>query len=291
MVASVHKPGVGSEQAVQGRSGGVIVELYDYGGTTGQLQIEAFHYLSAPGEAEEYPLPTLALGMSEEPAAGDTGLQDEDARALQLSDPELEERLRAEFDFQLGEETRRAFEAGRQKGVEEGRLTEREVQNSLRAQSEGEKIRQMSQLVINFEQSSQRFMERVEHEVVELALSIAARILRREAQMDPLLLTGAVRVALGQLSGSTKVRLKVPATDLDLWQQAILLLPNLTVKPEVVAGEGMRLGDCLIETQFGSVDLGVRAQLGEIERGFFDRAKRKVKPAEMEAAEHEGVRA
>jgi flagellar biosynthesis/type III secretory pathway protein FliH len=34
----------------------------------------------------------------------------------------------------------------------------------------------------------------------------------------------------------------------------------------------MRLGDCVIETRMGSVDLGIRAQLGEIERGFFDRA-------------------
>jgi hypothetical protein len=34
----------------------------------------------------------------------------------------------------------------------------------------------------------------------------------------------------------------------------------------------MRLGECLIETELGSVDLGIRSQLGEIERGFFDRA-------------------
>jgi flagellar assembly protein FliH len=34
----------------------------------------------------------------------------------------------------------------------------------------------------------------------------------------------------------------------------------------------MRLGDCVIETEMGSVDLGIRSQLGEIERGFFDRA-------------------
>ena len=59
-----------------------------------------------------------------------------------------------------------------------------------------------------------RYFEAVEHEVVKLALAVAARILRREAQMDPLLLTGAVRVALGQLSASTQVRSRVPAADL-----------------------------------------------------------------------------
>lgn len=90
--------------------------------------------------------------------------------------------------------------------------------------------------------------------------------------MDPLLLTGAVRVALGQLSGSTQVRVRVPPADLELWSEALALLPKLRVKPEVLAGEGMRLGDCVIETELGSVDIGIRAQLGEIERGFFDRA-------------------
>jgi flagellar assembly protein FliH len=90
--------------------------------------------------------------------------------------------------------------------------------------------------------------------------------------MDPLLLTGAVRVALGQLSGSTQVRLRVPPGELDLWTETIALLPNLAVQPAVLAGTGMRLGDCVIETDLGSVDLGIRSQLGEIERGFFDRA-------------------
>jgi flagellar assembly protein FliH len=127
-------------------------------------------------------------------------------------------------------------------------------------------------LIESFIQERDRYLRAVEHEVVNLALAVAARILRREAQMDPLLLTGAVRVALGQLSGSTQVRLRVPVAELDLWTEAIALVPNLAVKPVVIAGEGMRLGDCVIETDLGSVDLGIRAQLGEIERGFFDRA-------------------
>jgi flagellar assembly protein FliH len=109
--------------------------------------------------------------------------------------------------------------------------------------------------------------------------------------MDPLLLTGAVRVALGQLAESTEVRLRVPADDLELWAEAIKLLPNLASKPTLVAGEGMRLGDCEIEAGVGSVDLGIRAQLGEIERGFFDRARGALKTraaSREEAAETVG---
>ena len=179
---------------------------------------------------------------------------------------------RVEFDKRLAEETRRAFEGGREKGRQEGRQAEREAQAGAQAEAAQQRTRQAAEMVESFAQERDRFLRSVEHEVVELALAVSARILRREAQMDPLLLTGAVRVALGQLSGSTQVRLRVPPGELDLWAEAMALAPNLALRPTVLAGEGMRLGDCVVETELGTVDLGIRSQLGEIERGFFDRA-------------------
>jgi len=243
-------------------------------------RIEVFEYPSGPEGAEvessswegwaaaEQP----AQRVSEAPLPSDTGAE------------ELKAGLHAEFDRRMVEETRRAFEAGREKGLKEGRQAEREAQTAAQSAGEKQRARQGAELVERFAQERESYMRAVEHEVVELALAVSARILRREAQMDPLLLTGAVRVALGQLSGSTQVRLKVPASELDLWIEAIGLVPNLAVKPAVVAGEGMRLGDCVIETDLGSVDLGIRAQLGEIERGFFDRAGGRKEPAMGPAA-------
>jgi flagellar assembly protein FliH len=178
---------------------------------------------------------------------------------------------RFEIDRRMAEETRRSFEAGREQGRVEGRQAEREAQAVAVVAAERERIRKASELVERFARERERYFADVEREVVGLALAIAARILRREAQMDPLLLTGAVRVALGQLSASSPAQLVVPPTELDLWKDTIAHAPNLTVKPEVVAGEGMRLGECIIKTDLGSVDLGLRSQLGEIERGFFDR--------------------
>jgi flagellar assembly protein FliH len=172
----------------------------------------------------------------------------------------------------LVEETRRSFEAGRERGRQEGKQLEQEAHASaLAAEAEHYKT-QLVTLTKSFAAERDRFLSAIEQETVKLALAVAARILRREAQMDPLLLTGAVRVALGQLAGTTEVKLKVPAEELDLWTEAIAHIPNLALKPTVEAGEGMRLGDCAIESKVGSVDLGIRAQLAEIERGFFDRA-------------------
>jgi len=178
----------------------------------------------------------------------------------------------ANLEQRLAEETRRSFESGRERGRLEGRQAERDAYAAELQAIEERRTRQAAELVSSFAQARDQYLQVVEQEVVRLALAIAARILRREAQMDPLLLTGAVRVALGQLSGSTEVKLQVPVAELELWTTAIALIPNLALKPIVIAGEDMRLGDCRIETAQGSVDLGIRSQLGEIERGFFDRS-------------------
>ena len=209
-----------------------------------------------------------------------SGLQGDEGSAAHASESRsgdgaagaAEELLRTAFEERLSEERRRVFEAAREQGRQEGRASEREAAAGALAGAERERVRKSAELAGDFARERDRYLQAVEREVVELALAVAARILRREAQMDPLLLTGAVRVALGQLASSTKVRLLVPAGELDLWNEAIRALPGLTLRPEVATGEGMRLGDCAIETEAGSIDLGIRAQLGEIERGFFDRA-------------------
>ena len=235
------------------------------------MRVEVFEYPAGPEDPSsatwgEWEAAESELSGEKLPAA-------ESAKAQAGANPGVEEAgLRAEFDRRLGEETKRSFDAGREKGRAEGRQAEKDAQAPQQAAVEERRVRQAAELIKSFAEERDKYLRAVEHEVVELALAVAARILRREAQMDPLLLTGAVRVSLGQLSGSTQVRLRVPPGELDLWKETVALLPNLAVQPAVLAGAGMRLGDCVIETDLGSVDLGIRSQLGEIERGFFDRA-------------------
>jgi flagellar assembly protein FliH len=240
-------------------------------------QVESATRKGASGRVEVFEYPAGPGASSLREWVGWTGgeeaaLKSADAHAHEAGGGAFETRLHTEFENRLAEETRRFFESGRERGSQEGRQAEREEQAASQAAAEQQRTRQAAGLIESFTLERDRYLQTVEQEVVKLALAVAARILRREAQMDPLLLSGAVRVALGQLSGSTQVRLRVPDLELELWTEAIALLPNLAVKPAVTAGEGMRLGDCVIETELGTVDLGIRAQLGEIERGFFDRA-------------------
>lgn len=172
-----------------------------------------------------------------------------------------------DFERRLADESRRGFEAGRQRGMEDGRAAEL----AAHAPADQQRAEQLRRLFDELASGRDQYIHAVEQEVVRLALAIAARILRREAQTDPLLLMGAVRVALGQLADATEARLRVPASDAELWIEAVALVPNPPVLPSVVADATLRLGDCRIETGVGAVDLSLRAQLGEIERDFFDR--------------------
>ncbi len=221
----------------------------------------------------DYPAgPALPAPLMEAFGGGELGQGEPEDRRGHAASPVLDALQRSEFEERLAEEARRSFEAGRACGRQEGRAAEREAQAAALTGENQQRMEQAARLVESFSRERDSYLQAVEYEVVKLALAVAARILRREAQMDPLLLTGAVRVALGQLSASTQVRLRVPPGELDLWSEAVGLLPNLAVRPVVLADDGMRLGECVVETEMGSVDLGVRAQLAEIERGFFDRS-------------------
>lgn len=181
--------------------------------------------------------------------------------------------LEAELAEREQQFERQAAAAGRE-AIEKGRQIAADEQAAWRTQC----AQQLASALEAFRAQRDDYLSRVEHEVVRLALAIAARILHREAQMDPLLLSGAVRVALGQLADSTQARLRVPARHQDLWTEMLRLLPRLPIRPEVIADSQLGDTEAVLETSLGTIDLGIRAQLTEIERGFFDLLESRKQP-------------
>ncbi len=123
-----------------------------------------------------------------------------------------------------------------------------------------------------FTEEKQRYFSEIEGEVVRLSLAIAERILHREANMDPTFLAAAVRVALQQAGNSSRTVLRTSANDMPMWRD---LFRRRTDQIEIVADGALEAGDCFLETSSGTVRLGVRAQLEEIERGFFELLQRR----------------
>src|ERR1700740_1122933 len=73
--------------------------------------------------------------------------------------------------------------------------------------------------IAQFSRDRSNYFEKVEPEVVQLALSIARKILHREAQVDPMLLAGVARVVLEQIDGATRVQLRVHPQKAPDWRQ------------------------------------------------------------------------
>jgi len=108
------------------------------------------------------------------------------------------------------------------------------------------------------------YFEKVEGEVVQLALSIARKILHREAQIDPDLLMGLVRYTLEKLRDGTRVRLRVHPSQVAVWGE-------IAEEDWEVAGDSkLEEGVCVVETELGTTVVGVDAQLKEIEQGLMD---------------------
>jgi flagellar assembly protein FliH len=168
---------------------------------------------------------------------------------------------------------RSAVEAARRDGLQQG---EREGRRAARVEMEAElraSVAQERQRLVaaaeEFRGAREQYFTNVEQEVVKLALAIAARVLHREAQIDPLLLTGVVRVALEKMADRSGVVLRVAGEDVEAWER-VFSTAEASERPRVMEDARLERGECVLETRMGTVELGVSVQLEEIEKGFFD---------------------
>lgn len=128
---------------------------------------------------------------------------------------------------------------------------------------------QVAATLASFREEQKRYFREAESAVVRLALGVATRVLHREAQLDPLLLRGAVRVALEDAQQGTRCVLEVPAKEVEKWRHWISS-DTPAVLAEVRGREDVASGHCQLRIGASTADLSVHAQLAEIERGFFD---------------------
>jgi len=120
-----------------------------------------------------------------------------------------------------------------------------------------------------FETERSEYYARVEAEVVQLALAIAAKILHREAQVDPMLVAALVRMATEKMRDGSSVTVRVGPGNGKRWKE-FLDRQSGTARIEVVEDGGLSDKDCVLETELGSTNFGLDTQLKEVEQGFFD---------------------
>jgi flagellar assembly protein FliH len=152
--------------------------------------------------------------------------------------------------------------------IEGGIDAERRLTNEYEAKAEAGTAK-ISEAIELFKTERRDYFAKVESEVVHLALAIAKKILHREAQVDPMLVAALVRVAIDKLHDGSSVSVRVSPTETGKWQKCLANPLNGTT---VAIVEDVHLGsdDCILETDLGSANFSIEAQLKEVEQGFFD---------------------
>jgi flagellar assembly protein FliH len=123
--------------------------------------------------------------------------------------------------------------------------------------------------ISGFEAQRTEYFARVESEVVQLALAIAAKILHREAQVDPMLVATLVRMSVDKMREGSKVSVRVSPSRVAHWK-ACFANQSSAARVEVVEDAALGEHDCMLETELGTTSFGLDAQLKEVEQGFFD---------------------
>jgi flagellar assembly protein FliH len=150
----------------------------------------------------------------------------------------------------------------RAEGIREGERRARAASEEALAR---EKAR-IAEVLSNFQQERNEYYSKVEVELVHFALAIAAKVLHREAQVDRMVVAGLVKVMLEKLEQGSGATVRVHPEAAESWRHyfhdnaALRIVEDFSLGPK----------DCRLETQMGTADLGLDAQLKEIEKGFFD---------------------
>jgi len=192
--------------------------------------------------------------------AATSGLSAQD-EALERAMAEREARWRAEMEAAR----KQAFE----QGLEEGR---RQAGAQLEAV-----LGRLARSIEEIAGLKARLRIEAEREVVELAVAVARRVLRRELHVDPEALLGLVKAAMEKASQREMTEVRVHPSHAAL-VRAHLARIGAPEAIEVVADASLEPGAVILETARGVIDASLETQLEEINRGLTDALHRRIGP-------------
>ena len=125
-------------------------------------------------------------------------------------------------------------------------------------------VRRLADTVDELRKLKADLLQKTEQQVVQLAIAIARRIIHREVTLDHELIAAMGRVALDRLGAVSTATIRLHPDD-----YAAVMRGNPEGAAEagdttVVADPLVRRGGCLVQSDFGIVDVSVDAQIQEI---------------------------
>jgi flagellar assembly protein FliH len=170
-----------------------------------------------------------------------------------------EETLLAEHRERLAALEREAFTKGYAQGERAGLEA-----GGKRAEA---MLRRIGQTIEELGGLRQTLIHETEREMVQLALTLARRVVHREVTLDPELAAALAHVALERLGTNTPATVRLNPEDYTIVAQDSARWGGQTVT--VVPDPSISRGGCLVESAFGSVDATMERQFDELSRALF----------------------
>ena len=111
------------------------------------------------------------------------------------------------------------------------------------------------------------WLRRWEDDAVKLAVAIAERVIRREIAQQPTITLELVRESLQLAAGMGSLKVCLHPSDLATLRDGVTMLiaeMKQLAPTDVVADASVSPGGCRVDTQFGSIDQQIEAQLARI---------------------------
>jgi flagellar biosynthesis/type III secretory pathway protein FliH len=112
-----------------------------------------------------------------------------------------------------------------------------------------------------------------EEAIVKFAFGIAERVIRKEVIADRSMVLGQIHEGLRRVLGVENVKVRVHPGDLPLVreQKSVIQAGGDSIREMIVEGdESLEPGDCVIESDMGTIDARISTQLKQIENVLFE---------------------
>ena len=159
----------------------------------------------------------------------------------------------------MAEQETLAYEAGLQKGCDEG------YQAGL--QQAAASLANLGQVAMELEHLKQDLYQRAEKDVVELALAISKKIIDQEITTNRQAIVAVVKNALKRVTDHSQLTIRINPAELQTVKQAEPRLAEYFENSNGVtyeADDTICPGGCVIETNFGDIDARLDQQLAVI---------------------------
>lgn len=161
------------------------------------------------------------------------------------------------------------FQKGFSQGTQEGNAA---VLENAEAQITEARM-QSEEIILTARRQANEMLQTAEVQIVDIALNIARKILKREIDENPMTILPIVKEALRKVMDQDSIVLRVNPDDTELLEHARRDLQHMIggeKKLSIIADHTVSSGSCMIDTQSGTVDASIDTQLAVIKQALQD---------------------